>query len=72
MEVTTELPSLGDEAQLILVLERILQVREIRLRNKTIREYLVQWKDLLSEGATWKCEHILKHLGLQLLEEKQS
>ena len=45
-------PPLDDEGQLILIPERILEVRERKLRNKIIRGYLVQWKDLPIEEAT--------------------
>ena len=52
--VTSEiLPPLDDEGQLTLIPENILKTRERRLRNKTIKEYLVQWKDLPSEYPTW-------------------
>ena len=38
---STELPPLDDEGLLILILERIIQTRERKLRNRIIREYLV-------------------------------
>eukprot|EP00253_Pinus_taeda_P032187 PITA_32187 len=38
---TTELPPLDDEAHLGLELEAILEIKERKLRRKTIREYLV-------------------------------
>ena len=50
------LPTLDDEGQLILILERILKTRERKLKNITIGEYLVQWKDFPSEEATWEYE----------------
>ena len=51
--VTSEiLPPLDDEGHLTLVSENILKTRERRLRSRTIKEYLVQWKDLPSEYAT--------------------
>jgi hypothetical protein len=68
---STELPPLGEEAQLILVPEDILLVRERRLRNKVIKEYLVKWKELPIEDATWEGEQVLQHLELQLLEHNQ-
>ena len=67
----SKLPPLDDEGQLILILERILEVREQKLRNKIIRDYMVQWKDLPIEEATWEGEHVLQHPALQLLENKQ-
>ena len=56
---------------MILIPERILEVREWKLRNKIIRDYLVQWKDLPIEEATWEAEQVLQHPALQLLEDKQ-
>ena len=65
------LPPLDDKGQLTLVPENILKMRERRLRSRTIREYLVQWKDLPSEYATWEEENIFQHPNLKLLEDKQ-
>lgn len=67
-----ELPQLDQEGELILVPEEILEVREWKLRSTTINEYLVKWKDLLVENATWEGEDVLQKLGLKLLYEKQS
>ena len=61
------LPPLDDEGQLTLVLENILKTRERRLRSRTIKEYLVQRKDLPREE-----EKILQHPNLKLLEDNQS
>jgi hypothetical protein len=69
---STELPPLDEEGQLILVPEEILEVRERKLRNKTIKEYLVKWKDFPIEDATWEGEQVLQHPGLKLLVDKQS
>ena len=41
---STELPPLDDKGLLVLIPEKILQVRERKLRNRVIREYLVEWK----------------------------
>ena len=67
-----ELAPLDDEGLLILVPERIIQTRERKLRNRVIREYLVQWKELPLEDAICEGEHVLQHPSLQLLEDKQS
>ena len=53
---STELPPLDDEGLLILIPEWIIQTRERKLRNRVIREYLVQWKELPPEDATWEGE----------------
>ena len=68
---STELPPLDDEGLLVLILEMILPVRERKLGNRLIQEYLVQRKELLIEDATCEGEHVLQHLGLELLEDKQ-
>ena len=68
---SSEVPPLDDEGQLVLISERILEVREQKPRNKIIRDYLVRWKGLPIEEATWEVEHVLQHPALQLLEDKQ-
>ena len=45
--------------------------RERRLWSRTVREFLVWWKNLPDEDATWESEKILQHPSLQLLEGKQ-
>ena len=65
------LPPLDDEGKLILVPESILDSREKQLHRRVIREYLVKWKDLPIEDATWEGEVILKHPALRLLAAKQ-
>ena len=56
---------------MVLILERILEVREQKLRNGIIRDYLVQWRDLPIEEATWEEEQVLQQPALQLLKDKQ-
>ena len=68
---SSELSPLYDEGQLIMIPKHILEVRERKLRNKFIRDYLVQWKDLPIEEATWETKRVLQHPSLQLLEDKQ-
>jgi hypothetical protein len=41
---STDLPPLDEEGQLVLTPERIVDVRERRLRSRVIREYLVIWR----------------------------
>jgi hypothetical protein len=57
---------------MLLTLEEIIIVRERGLRSRVLREYWVRWRDWLVDDATWESEHILQHLGLRLLEDKQS
>jgi hypothetical protein len=65
------LPPMDEEGQLVLILEEILEVQEKRLRNQSIKDYLIRWKDLPIEDATWKKEHVVRETGLELLEDKQ-
>ena len=69
--ISDTLPPLDDEGKLTLIPEKVLKTRERRLRSRIIKEYLVQWKDLPSEDATWEEENILQHQNLKLLEDKQ-
>ena len=62
---------MDEEGQLATSPEEILQVRERKLCNRVIREYLVKWKDLPMEDATWESEQVLQFPGLKLLEDKQ-
>ena len=52
ISVSDTLPPLDDERQRVLIPYKILRTRERRLRSRTIKEYLVQWKDFPSEEAT--------------------
>jgi hypothetical protein len=58
---------LDEEGQLILIPEEILEVREKRLRKRSIKEYLVKWKNLPIEDATWEGEHVLQEAGQNCL-----
>ena len=51
-----DLPPFNEEGKLMLVLEAILNTRERKLRTRIVKEYLVRWKDLLEEDATWESE----------------
>jgi hypothetical protein len=48
-----ELPPMDEEGQLVLIPEEIL---EVRLRKRSIKEYLVKWKNLPMQNATWEGE----------------
>jgi len=66
-----ELLVLDDEGRLVLESEAILETRERKLRRRTVREYLVGWRNLPDEDATWEGEHMLEHPVLKLLGDKQ-
>ena len=69
--MSKDLPPIDEEGKLILELAEIIDVQEKRLRSHTIKEFLMQWKDLQVEDANWKDEKILEYLSLQLLEGKK-
>ena len=66
-----ELPPIDDEGHLILQPKAILDTRERKLRNRVIKEYLIRWRNLLDEDATWAGENILQHPYLLFLVGKQ-
>jgi hypothetical protein len=41
-----------DEGRLVLDPEEVLEVREKKLQNRVIREYLVRWRELPAKDAT--------------------
>ena len=69
--MTDELPPMDDEGNLVLQPEAIIDTKERQLRSRTVWEFLVRWKNLPDEDATWESENILQHPSLQLLEDKQ-
>jgi hypothetical protein len=50
--ISTEVPPMDEEGQLILIMEEVLETRERKLRNRSIKEYLIKWKNLPIEDAT--------------------
>ena len=55
----------------MLISEEVLEVREKKLWERSIKEYLIRWKDLPIEDATWENEQMVREVGLELLEDKQ-
>ena len=47
--------------------DKILSTRERKLRNRSIIEYLVQWKHFPIEDATWEDQSTLYHDFPQLI-----
>ena len=62
--VTNELPPMDDEGHLVLQPEAIIDTRERQLQSRILQEFLVRWKNLLDEDATWESEKILQHPSL--------
>jgi len=57
--VTDELPPTDDEGHLVLQPEAIIDTKKRQLPSRTIQEFLVRWKNLPDEDATWESEKIL-------------
>lgn len=64
----TTLPILDDEGKLVLEPEGILSTRDKKLRSRVITEYLIKWKDLPIEEASWESEAFRQqHPSLRML-----
>ena len=63
--VQTILPELDEEGKIILKPEAITETRTRQLRNRSISEYLIKWKNLPTEDSTWDDDNFIqKHLEL--------
>jgi hypothetical protein len=58
-QIQTNLLELAEEGSIWLQLEEFLDQCERRLRQRTIKEVLVQWKDTTPADATWEPATIL-------------
>ena len=58
-QTQTNLPELDEEGSIWLQPEAVLDQRERRLHQRTIKEVLVQWKDMTPIYATWEPTTIL-------------
>jgi hypothetical protein len=58
-QTQTNLPKLDEEGSIWLQPQAVLDQRERRLRQRTIKEVLVQWKDTTPADATWEPATIL-------------
>ena len=64
----TLLPLLDEEGRIILEQEAIIASRENKLRSRIIKEYLIKWKNLPEEDATWESKHFRQlHSSLPVL-----
>ena len=53
-------PELNEEGKIILDLEVVTETRIRQLRNRSISEYLIKWKNLLAEDSTWEDENFIQ------------
>jgi hypothetical protein len=59
-QIQTNLLELAEEGSIWLQPEAVLDQRERRLCQRTIKEVLVQWKDTTPADATWEPATILQ------------
>jgi hypothetical protein len=59
-QIQTNLPELVEEGSIWLQSDAVLDQREHCLRQRTIKEVLVQWKDTTPTDATWEPTTILQ------------
>jgi hypothetical protein len=59
-QIQTNLLELAEEGSIWLQPEAVLDQREHRLCQRTIKEVLVQWKDMTPADATWEPATILQ------------
>ena len=57
--IQTILPELDEEGQIILEPEVIIETRNCQLRNRSISEYLIMWKNLPAEDFPWEDENCI-------------
>ena len=58
--VQTVLPELDGEGKIILEPEAVMEKRTRQLRNRSISEYLIKWKNLPTEDSTWEDENFIQ------------
>ena len=55
--IQTILPELEEEGKIILEPGAVTETRTRQLRNRSISEYLIKWKNLPTEASTWEDEN---------------
>ena len=57
--IQIELPLVDIEGRLVLEIECILEVKTIMLCSRSVKEYLVKWKNLQEDEFTWENGYFL-------------
>jgi len=60
LPVQTILLELDEEGKIILEPEVVTETRTRQLRNRSISEYLIRWKNLSVEDSTWEDENFIQ------------
>ena len=56
---STILPKLDEEGKIILELKEIMEIMSRQMRNLSISEYLIMWKNLPTEHSTWEDDNLI-------------
>src|SRR3984885_6559157 len=60
LPVQTILRELDEEGKIILEPEAVTETKTRQLRNRSISEYLIKWKNLSVEDSTWEDENFIQ------------
>ena len=60
LPIQTIFPKLYEEGKIILEPEAVMETRTRQLRNRSILEYLIKWKNLPTEHSTWEDENFIR------------
>ena len=60
LPIQTILLELDEEGKIILEPEVVMETRTRQLRNRSILEYLIKWKNLPTEYSTWEDENFIQ------------
>ena len=59
LPVQTIFPELDEEGKIIMELEAVTETGTRQLRNLSILEYLIKWKNLPTEDSTWEDDNFI-------------
>ena len=60
LPIQKSLPKLDKEGKTILEPKAVTETRTQQLRNRSISEYLIKWKNLPTENFTWEDENFMQ------------
>jgi len=59
LPVQTILPKLDEEGKIIMEPKVFIETRTQQLRNRSISEYIIKWKNLPAKYSTWEDENFI-------------
>eukprot|EP00253_Pinus_taeda_P018229 PITA_18229 len=60
LPVQTVLLEIDEEGKFILEPEAVTEIRTRQLRNRSISEYLIKWKNLSTKDSTWEDDNFIQ------------